>query len=42
MTEHAPPLQEPSGNKIVLFEHDFRERLPLLIESPTGCGEKAA
>lgn len=42
MTEHALPFCEPSGNKIALFEHDFRERLLLLIKGPTGCEAKAA
>ncbi|MGV0974977.1 MAG: CbbQ/NirQ/NorQ/GpvN family protein [Azonexus sp.] len=33
------PFYEPSGNEISLFEHAFRERLPLLIKGPTGCGK---
>ena len=33
------PFYEPSGNEIALFEHAFRERLPLLIKGPTGCGK---
>lgn len=39
MTEHALPFYEPSGNEIALFEHAFRDRLPLLIKGPTGCGK---
>lgn len=33
------PFYEPSGNEIALFEHAWRERLPLLIKGPTGCGK---
>jgi len=33
------PFYEPSGNEIALFEHAFRQRLPLLIKGPTGCGK---
>ena len=39
MTQHALPFYEPSGNEIALFEHAWRERLPLLIKGPTGCGK---
>lgn len=39
MTEHTLPFYEPSGNEIALFEHAFRDRLPLLIKGPTGCGK---
>ena len=39
MSEHSLPFYEPSGNEIALFEHAFRERLPLLIKGPTGCGK---
>jgi len=33
------PYYEPSGDEIALFEHAFRQRLPLLIKGPTGCGK---
>ncbi len=33
------PFYEASGNEIALFEHAFKERLPLLIKGPTGCGK---
>lgn len=33
------PFYEPTGNEISLFEHAYRERLPLLIKGPTGCGK---
>ena len=39
MTDHSLPFYEPSGNEIALFEHAYRERLPLLIKGPTGCGK---
>ena len=33
------PFYKPSGNEIALFEHAFRNQLPLLIKGPTGCGK---
>lgn len=30
---------EPVGNECEVFEHAFRQRLPLLIKGPTGCGK---
>ena len=33
------PFYEPSGDEIAVFEHAYRERLPLLIKGPTGCGK---
>ena len=39
MTDRTLPFYEPSGNEIALFEHAFKERLPLLIKGPTGCGK---
>ena len=33
------PFYEPAGDEIALFEHAFRQRLPLLIKGPTGCGK---
>ena len=39
MTDHSLPFYEPSGNEIALFEHAYKERLPLLIKGPTGCGK---
>ncbi len=29
----------PQGNEVALFEHAFRNRLPVLIKGPTGCGK---
>lgn len=33
------PFYKPHGNEIDLFEHAYRNRLPLLIKGPTGCGK---
>src|SRR3954467_6343655 len=33
------PFYLPSGNECALFELAFRNRLPLLLKGPTGCGK---
>ncbi len=33
------PRYLPQGNEVALFEHAFRNRLPVLIKGPTGCGK---
>lgn len=33
------PFYQPVGNECALFEYAFRNRLPLLIKGPTGCGK---
>ncbi|NWG31180.1 MAG: CbbQ/NirQ/NorQ/GpvN family protein [Rhodocyclaceae bacterium] len=33
------PFYEPAGNEIDLFEHAYRNRLPVLIKGPTGVGK---
>jgi nitric oxide reductase NorQ protein len=33
------PYYEPLGEEIELFEAAFRNRLPLLLKGPTGCGK---
>jgi nitric oxide reductase NorQ protein len=33
------PFYAPTGDEVALFEHAFRNRLPLLIKGPTGCGK---
>jgi MoxR-like ATPases len=33
------PFYHPHGNEVALFEHAWRNRLPLLIKGPTGCGK---
>jgi len=35
----ALPFYKPQGNEIELFEYAFRNRLPLMIKGPTGCGK---
>jgi nitric oxide reductase NorQ protein len=32
-------LYHPQGGEVALFEHAFRNRLPLSIKGPTGCGK---
>jgi nitric oxide reductase NorQ protein len=34
-----PPYYQASGNECELFERAWRNRLPLLIKGPTGCGK---
>ena len=33
------PFYTPAGAEVELFEHAWRNRLPLLIKGPTGCGK---
>ncbi len=33
------PFYKPQGNEPALFEHAYRNRLPMLIKGPTGCGK---
>ena len=33
------PYYQPVGDECVLFEHAWRNQLPLLIKGPTGCGK---
>src|SRR5574343_2078561 len=33
------PFYAPQGDEVALFEHAWRQRLPLLINGPTGCGK---
>jgi nitric oxide reductase NorQ protein len=35
----AIPYYAPTGEECALFEQAFRNRLPLLIKGPTGCGK---
>ena len=37
--ENSMPFYEPQGHEIELFERAWRNRLPLLIKGPTGCGK---
>ncbi len=38
-TDVTLPFYKPQGNEIALFEYAFRNRLPLMIKGPTGCGK---
>ena len=33
------PYYQPVGDECALFEHAWRNHLPLLIKGPTGCGK---
>jgi nitric oxide reductase NorQ protein len=33
------PFYSAAGNECALFEHAWRQRLPLLLKGPTGCGK---
>ena len=33
------PFYRPQGNEMALFEHAWRNQLPVLIKGPTGCGK---
>ena len=33
------PLYSPQGQEIALFEQAWRQRLPVLLKGPTGCGK---
>ncbi|MDD3518889.1 MAG: CbbQ/NirQ/NorQ/GpvN family protein [Chromatiales bacterium] len=33
------PFYRPQGNERALFEHAWRNQLPVLIKGPTGCGK---
>src|SRR6476661_4417211 len=35
----APPFYVPQGRECELFTVAFRQRLPLLLKGPTGCGK---
>ncbi len=37
--ENNLPYYRASGNEVELFEHAFKNQLPLLIKGPTGCGK---
>jgi nitric oxide reductase NorQ protein len=37
--EAATPFYQPAGNEVALFEHAWRNRLPLIIKGPTGVGK---
>ncbi len=38
-TGDSLPFYVPQGSEVALFEHAFRNRLPVLLKGPTGCGK---
>jgi len=34
-----PPFYQSQGNEVAIFEHAYRNQLPLLLKGPTGCGK---
>ena len=36
---HDLPFYRPQGGELGLFEHAWRNQLPMLIKGPTGCGK---
>ncbi|MBP6483499.1 MAG: CbbQ/NirQ/NorQ/GpvN family protein [Rhodoferax sp.] len=39
LAQRAPPYYAAQGTECQLFEHAWRQQLPLLIKGPTGCGK---
>ena len=33
------PYYEPSGQEVGIVEAAFRQRLPVMLKGPTGCGK---
>ncbi len=33
------PFYQPQHNEVAIFEHAYKNQLPLLIKGPTGCGK---
>jgi len=38
-SEDPIPFYQSQGNEVALFEHAFKNKLPVLIKGPTGCGK---
>ena len=36
---HKEPYYQPQGNEIALYEAAYRNRLPVMVKGPTGCGK---
>jgi nitric oxide reductase NorQ protein len=36
---HTEPYYQPQGNEVALFEAAYRNRLPVMVKGPTGCGK---
>jgi len=39
MSDKSTPYYHPVQEECRIFEHAFREKLPLLLKGPTGCGK---
>ena len=39
VAEQTLPFYRPQGGEVALFEHAWRNQLPVLIKGPTGCGK---
>ena len=35
----SEPYYEPIGDEIEVFEAAFKQKLPVLLKGPTGCGK---
>jgi len=38
-SDSETPFYQPQGHEVALFEHAYKNKLPLLIKGPTGCGK---
>ncbi|MBM4189303.1 MAG: CbbQ/NirQ/NorQ/GpvN family protein [Betaproteobacteria bacterium] len=38
-TIHKEPFYQAQGNEVALFEAAYRNRLPVMVKGPTGCGK---
>jgi len=36
---HKEPYYQPQGNEVTLYEAAYRNRLPVMVKGPTGCGK---
>lgn len=38
-TVRQEPFYQPQGNEVALYEAAYRNRLPVMVKGPTGCGK---
>ena len=38
-TVRREPFYQPQGNEVALYEAAYRNRLPVMVKGPTGCGK---
>jgi len=36
---HQEPYYQPQGNEVALYQAAYRNRLPVMVKGPTGCGK---